>query len=59
MFKNYGKTALLLAAMGGLTMDRRMFGSGWISGSRSACSWLRAYWFSDQLAIASARGRGH
>jgi heat shock protein HtpX len=59
MFKNYAKTAVLLAAMGGLMIViGSLFGQaglyiGFILGLLLVGG---SYWFSDKLAIASARG---
>ena len=58
MFKNYGKTALLLAAMGGLTIAiGGLFGQGglYIGFALGLLLVGGSYWFSDKLAIASAR----
>jgi heat shock protein HtpX len=59
MFKNYGKTALLLAALGGLTIAiGSLFGQGglYIGFALGLVLVGGSYWFSDKLAIASARG---
>ena len=59
MFKNYGKTALLLAALGGLTIAiGSLFGQGglYIGFALGLLLVGGSYWFSDKLAIASARG---
>jgi heat shock protein HtpX len=58
MFKNYGKTAVLLAAMGGLTIAiGGLFGQGglFIGFALGLLLVGGSYWFSDKLAIASAR----
>ena len=59
MFKNYGKTAILLAAMGGLTIAiGGLFGQGglFIGFALGLLLVGGSYWFSDKLAIKSARG---
>ena len=59
MFKNYGKTAVLLAALGGLTIAiGGLFGQGglFIGFALGLLLVGGSYWFSDKLAIASARG---
>lgn len=58
MFKNYGKTAVLLAAMGGLTiLIGSFFGKGglYIGLILGLVMVGGSYWFSDKLAIMSAR----
>lgn len=61
MFKNTLKTAVLLAAIGGL-----LIGVGqWVGGTRGAALGLAlgvlfaggSYWFSDKLAIAASRAK--
>jgi heat shock protein HtpX len=60
LMKNYGKTALLLAALGGLFIAL----GGALGGQNGLYIGLAlglvmvggSYWFSDKLAIASARG---
>ena len=59
MFKNYGKTAILLAAMGGLTIAiGGLFGQGglFIGFALGLLLVGGSYWFSDKLAIKSAHG---
>jgi heat shock protein HtpX len=59
MFKNYAKTAVLLAALGGLTIViGSLFGQGglYIGFALGLLLVGGSYWFSDKLAIASARG---
>jgi heat shock protein HtpX len=58
--KNYGKTAVLLAFMGGLlVLIGGAFGQGglYIGLVLGFVMVGGSYWFSDKLAIASARGR--
>ncbi len=59
MFKNYAKTAVLLAAMGGLVIViGSLFGQAglYIGFALGIVLVGGSYWFSDKLAIASARG---
>jgi heat shock protein HtpX len=58
MLKNYGKTAVLLAALGGLVMViGSLFGPGglYIGLAIGLAMVGFSFWFSDKLAIASAR----
>jgi heat shock protein HtpX len=60
MFKNSLKTAVLLAALGGLLMAiGSLFGQGglWIGLVLGLVMVGGSYWFSDKLAIASARAK--
>ena len=57
MFKNYGKTAVLLAGLGGLTIViGSLFGQGglYIGFALGLLLVGGSYWFSDKLAIKSA-----
>ena len=63
MFKNTAKTAVLLAALGGLIVAIAGLLGGGSSGSLTIGLLIAfvmvggSYWFSDRLALASARAR--